>query len=165
MSSPAMISFLIVCTYVQPSACLPLAAINSATSNATKTVDDDPRLICTPTKATDVLIFFFANYFAHCATLIPEPGETLWQSLEKAFFALLSPVSGIEIAVQSILRSSFSVSRKLPFVGIKPNDLQTAARCGALVTVIRDYRSWEPREEHTDTEKSMLVHGALIDCY
>lgn len=37
----------------------------------------NPKLICLPTKWTDVIVFFLGNYVAHAATIRLEPGMSI----------------------------------------------------------------------------------------
>ncbi len=128
----------------------------------------EPNLLCVPTKAYDVLLFFLSNYLAHAITVKLRPGasmrETLWLSLN----ALLHPAGGINTALESILAWSWRTSPTFPFFKMDPGSLETAKRSGALVTamrtvdwepapsdeVLRDLRRWE--DQLRDSRKSPL---------
>ncbi|KAF2466959.1 uncharacterized protein BDR25DRAFT_71735 [Lindgomyces ingoldianus] len=96
----------------------------------------DKNLICIPAQWTSVILFCFANYLAHCATVKPYPAETLRELGIAMGLALVLPSSGITRAVDSIIRRSNF--RKL-------NQLEKAATAGALCMVIRD-KYWSPQE-------------------
>ncbi len=53
----------------------------------------DPRLLCTPTKWTDIVVFFLGNYVAHAATVKSLPGEPMLSVLFAGSAALLFPTS------------------------------------------------------------------------
>jgi hypothetical protein len=90
----------------------------------------DPNLLCTPTKWLDILIFFSANYFAHAATVKAHPGEKTKDLAFIMFLAITFPFSGVARGLEAIVRhASFYCNT---------NDLQTAARAGALCIVVRN---------------------------
>jgi len=109
---------------------------------------NDPHLICSPTKWTDIVVFFFGNYFAHAATIKSLPGEGKLSTVGTVVGALLFPASGVVRGLTAILTLSV-------FAG---TDLETAARAGALCMVVRS-KTWRPpaREE---TYKDALVKVA-----
>ncbi|MCJ1331405.1 hypothetical protein MMC10_008095 [Thelotrema lepadinum] len=88
----------------------------------------NPNLICTPTQWYDIIVFFFANYVAHAASIILEPGTPLPLSALKICTALLLPASGVVRALSAILRHAVTEVK---------NPLQRAARAGALCMVIK----------------------------
>jgi hypothetical protein len=79
-------------------------AASSPIKNITLTVPDGtsthgkPNLLCTPTRWTDIVIFFLGNYVAHhahAATAISLPGEKWDMKALTAMGPLLFPTSGI----------------------------------------------------------------------
>lgn len=80
------------------------------------------------------MLFFFANYLAHCASVKKYPGEKLVELILAMVLALLFPSSGISRALDSIFRLS-------RFAG--KDKLQCAARAGALCMVVRT-KEWKP---------------------
>ncbi|KAF8879459.1 hypothetical protein BD779DRAFT_1383898, partial [Infundibulicybe gibba] len=94
----------------------------------------DPHLLCTPTTWSDILIFYFGNYFAHAATIKAFPGESVADFSLNAFIAILFPTAGVARGIDAIVRHS---------VWGKSSGLQKAARAGALCVVVRS-RDWEP---------------------
>lgn len=99
----------------------------------------DPNLLCTPTKWLHVLVFFFANYLAHAATVKALPGESTIDLAFAVFLAIVFPFSGVARGLEAIVRhASFSWHNKSFFC----DDLQTAARAGALCIVVRN-EDWD----------------------
>jgi hypothetical protein len=92
-------------------------------------------LVCTPSTVTSLLFFFLANYFAHCATVKSYPAETNAELAIAVVLALFFPSSGVIRALDSILRHSRLV---------RANEVQRAARAGALCMVVRT-AEWEPQ--------------------
>lgn len=88
----------------------------------------NPNLLCTPAKWYDVLIFFSANYFAHAASVIIEPGQNSASIIQYILFALVLPGAGVSRAVRAISRHAIT-ERK--------NPLKRAARAGALCMVLK----------------------------
>ena len=111
-----------------------------STQNITVTVPEgtqshgSPNLICTPTKWTDVAIFFLANYVAHAATTKSLPGEPPLDALRVLISALCLPVSGVTRGVKAIVQCAV-------FSG---TPLETAAKAGALCVVVRT-EAWMPQ--------------------
>lgn len=111
-----------------------LVAAETALTNITITVAEgttnhrDPRLLCRPTRWTDIMVFYLGNYIVHAATTTSLPGESPCDRLVAICCALLFPSSSVVRAMNAIL--SHPVSGK--------HDLETAARAGALCTVIRN---------------------------
>lgn len=93
-------------------------------------------LVCEPATVTSVVLFFFTNYLAHCATVKSYPGETSIGTVISIVLALFFPLSGILKAMNSIIRHARLT---------RHNELQMAARAGALCMVVRS-ESWEPIE-------------------
>ncbi|KAL7804938.1 hypothetical protein V8C44DRAFT_341952 [Trichoderma aethiopicum] len=88
----------------------------------------NPNLLCTPAKWYDLLIFFSANYFAHAASVIVEPGQDFASIALWILVALVLPGAGVSRAVRAISRHAIT-ERK--------NPLQCAARAGALCMVLK----------------------------
>jgi len=103
----------------------------------------EANLLCVPTKAYDMLLFFLSNYLAHAITVKTRPGasmrETFWLSLN----ALLHPAGGINTALDSILAWSWEFTSSFPFLKLDVGSLETALRSGALVAAMRNV-DWEP---------------------
>ena len=92
----------------------------------------DPKLLCTPTKWHDIIVFFLANYVSHAATVKAYPGESSKDLAFAVFLAITFPFSGVARGLEAIMRHA-SFYRNA-------NDLQTAARAGALCIIVRDER-------------------------
>jgi hypothetical protein len=86
----------------------------------------NPNLVCVPTKWTDIAVFFLGNYLAHAATVIGQPGASFLDTTLDGIKALLIPVSGVNRGLNALFSRAIFAS----------NDLQTAARAGALCEVI-----------------------------
>jgi len=100
----------------------------------------DPKLLCTPIKWYQILIFFAVNYLSHAATVKSRPGQQ-WRSVAgDVVAALFLPHSGVMRAVETYWRWSWPGD----------DDLLKAARAGALCTVIRN-DDWVPKA-HTRGE-------------
>jgi hypothetical protein len=108
----------------------------------------DPNLLCTPTKWLDVLIFFFANYVAHTATVKALPGESTNDFAFTMFLAIAFPFSGVSRGLEAIMRHA-SFYRDA-------NNLQTAVRAGALCIVVRT-KDWN-RSPGSDPFKDIKKH-------
>ena len=110
------------------------------TQNITLTVPEgtqnhgNPNLLCTPTRWTDVVIFFFANYVAHAATTKSLPGEPALATLRLHMTALFFPLAGVLRGVKAV--GQLAVLSDTP--------LGTAAWAEALCVVIRT-REWQPK--------------------
>ncbi|KAK4115455.1 hypothetical protein N656DRAFT_695023, partial [Canariomyces notabilis] len=85
------------------------------------------KLLCTPAQWYDFVIFFFGNYFAHAATVVPVPGQGFESTAISIFLALTLPGSAIVRAVTAIVRHAATERR---------NPLRRAARAGALCIVL-----------------------------
>jgi hypothetical protein len=103
--------------------------------NSASETNGDPNLACTDATWQSIVVFLLANYVAHCATVKAYPGESTGSLVRATFFALLQPVSGTLRAVDSIRRHSRLKGT---------NDLQRAARAGALCMVVRT-SDWKPQ--------------------
>ena len=113
---------------------------NSSSANITITVPPgttnhgNAHLLCTPSSWTDVVTFFFANFFAHAATLKSLPGEPAIPASWALVFALMIPTSGIVRGLKAIYQRAI----------LCDTPLETAAKAEALCMVIRT-ASWRPR--------------------
>jgi hypothetical protein len=108
----------------------------------------DPNLLCTPTKWLDILIFFFANYLAHAATVKALPGECAEDLAFAVLLAIAFPFSGVARGLEAVMRHA-SLYRH-------SNDLRTAARAGALCIVVRT-ESWVP-----DSSQNSVIKGLKV---
>jgi len=88
----------------------------------------NPQLLCTPARWYDYILFFFANYLAHAATVVPVPGQDMEASIFAVSLALILPGNAIARSVTVILRR-VATERK--------NPLKRAARAGALCIVLK----------------------------
>lgn len=88
----------------------------------------NPNLLCTPAKWYDLIIFFFANYLAHAASVIIEPGQSLSSSGLSVLLTLILPGTGVVRAVRAIFRHAATETK---------NPLKRAARAGALCVVLK----------------------------
>ncbi|RYP63526.1 hypothetical protein DL771_009222 [Monosporascus sp. 5C6A] len=129
----------------------------------------NPNLLCTPAKWYDLIIFFSANYFAHSATVIVNPGQSLIETGILIFFALILPGAGIVGAVSAIVRHAATETK---------NPLNRAARAGALCMVLKVpesgtyatqlrsqrnmLRQWEREDPVVETEEGQLTHTGGI---
>jgi len=105
-----------------------------------------PGLICIPTKWTDIVIFYLANYAAHAATTRTLPGEPSHRFAAVVIGALFFPAAGAYRGILGIL--GFAKSGK--------SDLEVAARAGALCMVVRG-NTWKPQAGDSIT-------NAIIRC-
>ncbi|KAL3459178.1 hypothetical protein BJX64DRAFT_291431 [Aspergillus heterothallicus] len=116
--------------------------------NITLTVPDgstthgSPELLCKPPEWYEFIIFFFANYVAHVATLVSVPGQGTRETINVAINALLIPSSGIGRAVDIFFRHP---------IFRRGDQLKKAAAAGALCMVVR------VRPESGDTERFPII--------
>ena len=99
---------------------------------------DDSQLHCEKTAWYDVCWFFFTNYLLHALSVRSLPGENAYSSTVFKLCCLLVPYTGVRRGLSLISRAS-SLNR---------NDLQAAARAGALCMVIRK-PDWRPENGQT----------------
>lgn len=134
---PALCLCLFLVTLPQTS-CAPTTP--KPTENITVTVPEgtqsygNPNLLCTPTRWTDVAIFFLANYVAHAATIKSLPGEPTLATLIVHVAALMFPLAGILRGVRAIRQCAI----------LADTPLKTAAKAEALCVVIRT-PEWLPQ--------------------
>lgn len=96
---------------------------------------NQPGLLCTPAKWTDILIFMLVNYAAHAVTTRSLPGEQPFMTFMAILGAFFLPGSGSFRGMRALLTMAV-------FGG---SDLEVAARAGALCMLVRK-EDWEPRE-------------------
>ena len=137
----------------------------------------DLRLICLPSSALSMITFFVGNYFAHAATVLIRPGAPPAEQAYVVIMALACPASGLVYA--STVISHFVFRKSLladlllwchQILGIsKPHDdgvsrarrdLHTAARAGAICTLVRT-RNWRPQSFTGNTEL-LTIGGCFI---
>lgn len=128
----------------------------------------DERLICTPAKWNDFIIFYATNYFIHAATLPTVPGETKREITFAILNALFIPGSG---ALRAIRRFVFH-----PVLKYQQTPLERALLASALCMVVSDASiasadsdvddpdSWADQTfefylKHTICPPSRTVHG------
>jgi hypothetical protein len=75
-----------------------------------------PGLLCKPPRWTSVLLFYAANYLAHCATVKLYPAEAAAEITLAMGFALFLPFSGFMRAMDPITRRS-KIEERLERVG------------------------------------------------
>ncbi|KAI9687420.1 MAG: hypothetical protein M1820_010457 [Bogoriella megaspora] len=88
----------------------------------------NPQLLCFPAAWTDIVTFLVTNYFAHAASVLPEPGAAPRRTVALIFAALILPISGVSRAVSAIWRHAAFESK---------NPVKRAARSRALGMVMR----------------------------
>ena len=93
----------------------------------------DPNLFCTPTKWTDIVVFFFGNYVAHATTVVTYPGEPGFSVLASTVLGLIYPITGA-------LRGLTAIFRHAAF---KKDPREKALQAGALCMVVR-LPEWRP---------------------
>jgi len=114
----------------------------------------DPGLLCTPAQWHDYLAFFFGNYVAHAATIVPVPGQSMSYSFFSILMALLLPGSAIVRSVTVIIRRP-AIERK--------NPLMCAARAGALCIVLKRPPK-SPAKDKKERESDIERDGnSLVD--
>lgn len=107
----------------------------------------DPNILCTPTKWTDILLFYVVNYAAHAATVKSRPGEKKKDIIIAMLLAFICPYSGVIRGIEAISRHSI--------LG-KGNDLQKAARAAALCVVVRS-NGWMPEDGQTLSRSEVVI--------
>ncbi|KAF2676641.1 hypothetical protein K458DRAFT_321640, partial [Lentithecium fluviatile CBS 122367] len=122
-----------VCVLTSAATALPLQNITLPLPVGTSN-HGTPGLLCTPTKWTDIALFFLFNYVAHAATVLTRPGERSDDSVVSVIGCLLFPVMGLYRGIEAIFSGA---------VFVKKDDLRKAARSGALCMVVRG-NDWRP---------------------
>jgi hypothetical protein len=87
-----------------------------------------PYLLCKPPEWHDYIVFFFANYVAHAATVVSLPGQGFWETFLTAIAALLVPSSGIVRAIDVFFQHP---------IFREQDPLRQAACAAALCMVVR----------------------------
>lgn len=123
-----------------------LARPVSSSSNNTTSVNEpsNNQLYCEKTAWYDVCWFFFTNYLLHALSVRSLPGENVYSSTVYKLCCLLVPYTGVRRGLSLISRAS----------SLKRDDLQAAARAGALGMVVRK-PDWRP-------EDGQIVHGCHL---
>ena len=99
---------------------------------------------CTPTTWIDIAKFLLFNYVAHGATVVPYPGEPPSDMLLRGVEAILFPTFGVSRALNFIIRRPL-LAFKFKWWPLRAmNDLEVAARSGALCMLIRS-SNWKPQ--------------------
>jgi len=103
-------------------------SISNSTVSQTYSDHGNPNLVCRPGKWPDVLAFFLLNYFTHAATIKTLPGENTPITILNILAALFFPASGVFRAYEALKWCAKLLGQ---------TELETAARAGALCTVIQ----------------------------
>jgi hypothetical protein len=133
-------------------------------------------LLCLPAAWTDIVVFLVTNYFAHAASVLPEPGASSRRTIALIFAALILPISGITRAVSATWRHAALETK---------NPVKRAARSRALAMVmrvpkagpyrgaVRAVRTWGTPQEadsdvaalgpDTETSSTQELDNALTD--
>lgn len=148
MSSKFYVSLILA--YLPVSSCLPrthqpLVNITITAPNGTSNHGYE-NLLCTPTKWSDIAVFFLANYVSHAATVKSLPGEPVIPAFIALVFALLFPVSGISRGLDAIRQKGVFCD----------NPVEAASRAGALCTVVRS-SEWKP--QIGDKVRNVVITG------
>lgn len=106
------------------------------------THNGDCELFCKPATWKDIIVFYLANYVAHVATVVTEPGESPLTSIISLALVLFFPGAGI-------VKGALAISSGAVFAS---TELRQAARAGALCVVVKDEipETNEIREEPFD---------------
>lgn len=99
------------------------------------------RLVCTPSKWTDVVQFFILYIVAPAATVKSLPGQSIVGGLFAMCSALLFPTASVRMGIDTILRCA----------ALQSSPLLKAHKAGALCEVVRA-DDWEPQ------------HGDYVRC-
>ncbi|KAB5572544.1 hypothetical protein GE09DRAFT_675800 [Coniochaeta sp. 2T2.1] len=113
---------------------VPVGTVNHGVSN----------LICTPPKWNHYIIFFLTNYVAHAASLPASPGECWQETIVNVATALFVPGYGVLRALRGLYLHA-RLSEK--------DELDCAARSGALAMIVRSRMLSDPDESHLFREK------------
>ena len=132
----------------------------------------NPHLLCTPPTSLNIIVFFLANYFAHAATVLTRPGASAVEQFAVILLALLFPGSGIIRACHIIHTFLFTpLFRTLLRLFKRPiqkedardcvqDELTTAARAGALCTLVRTEK-WRP-QLWTSNKELAEIGGCVV---
>lgn len=69
-----------------------------------------------------LFFFFFTNYFAHAASVVTKPDQSLKATCETVIYAIILPANGMALATHTIQCRAIT----------EKDSLQRAARAGAL---------------------------------
>ena len=116
----------------------------STGNNITLSDSSDGQLYCEKTTWYDICWFFFTNYLLHALSVRSLPGENVYTSTSFKLCCLLVPYTGVRRGLSLISRAS----------SLTKDDLQAAARAGALCMVIRK-PDWRPLD-------GQIVHGCQV---
>lgn len=117
---------------------------SSSGNNTIVSDSSDGQLYCEKTTWYGICWFFFTNYLLHALSVRSLPGENVYSSTAFKLCCLLVPYTGVRRALSLISRAS----------SLTKDDLQAAARAGALCMVIRK-PDWRPRD-------GQIVHGCQV---
>ncbi|TAQ89201.1 hypothetical protein B7494_g2476 [Chlorociboria aeruginascens] len=106
---------------------------DAAASVSEDSSGNNSKLICSPTKWYNILIFFVTNYAIHAATVRSLPGESGHASTAYKVCCLLVPYAGVRRGLNVFLRAS----------SLSDNALHCATRANALCMVVRS-KEWRP---------------------
>jgi hypothetical protein len=95
-----------------------------------------PNFLCIPATWSDFATYLLLNYLAHGATVVSYPGEAAIDTLISVVASILFPGFGVKRAFNFIIRRPYLTAK---------NDLQMAARSGALCMLVRS-SSWKPQK-------------------
>lgn len=148
------------CVTAEPFFEIPLRSVVNS-MNLTITVPEgiknhgNPNLLCTPAQWHEITLFLFANYFAHAASVITAPGQSITTSAYLILLALFLPASGIVRAISAILRHAATETK---------NPLRHASRANALCMVLKksDYGNFSDELKERKEFRSLWgqPHGA-----
>lgn len=133
MSSTVVRHIIQLCVFACTASALPLQNITLPLPIGTSN-HGTPGLLCTPTKWTDVVLFYLFNYVAHAATVLTRPGERSDDFIVSVIGSLLFPALGLYRGIEAILSRA---------VFVRHDGLEKAARSGALCIVVRG-KDWRP---------------------
>ena len=130
-----------------------LSEARPATPASNGTISDDgsnPHIYCEKTQWYHVCWFFFSNYLLHALSVRSLPGENNYSTTVFKLCCLLVPYTGVRRGLCLVSRAS----------SLAKDDLQAAARAGALVMVTRG-KDWRPVDG--DTISGCRIQGAEAD--
>ncbi|KAL8784955.1 MAG: hypothetical protein Q9195_008821 [Heterodermia aff. obscurata] len=122
----------------------PASSSGNNTSLSDSSDSSDGQLYCEKTTWYGICWFFFTNYLLHALSVRSLPGENVYSSTAFKLCCLLVPYTGVRRGLSLISRAS----------SLTKDDLQAAARAGALCMVIRK-PDWRP-------EDGQIVHGCQV---
>ena len=115
----------------------------------------DPNLICTPPSPSDFLLFYVGNYFAHAATVISAPGQSMRDTLMIMISALFYPTSGVNRGLIALYQHAATVR----------DPLRRAARAGALCMVVRSTKRRGARKKQAPAQGEIpSTASPMLEC-